>query len=155
MIATGKNVSPDEKPLNDTWDVPRVDIAPYNFSKPFWEATRQKRLVIQYCTATGRYQFYPRPVSIFTGTRRLEWREVAATGTLFSYTIAHRGPDPFRGFEPYAVGTVTLDVGVNIVGNIIRCARKDLRIGMALGPYWHPLPNGMHLLMFQPAGAAG
>jgi uncharacterized OB-fold protein len=140
------------KPLNSTFDVMRSEIVPYAFSRAFWEATREKRLLIQRCVATGQYQFLPRPVSIFTGTRDLEWCEVSGRGELFSYTVAWRGPDAFRGHEPYAVGTVTLDVGVNIVGNIVRCDHENLRIGMRLEPHWHPLADGKHLLMFQPEG---
>ena len=66
--------------LNDTLGVKRA-IRHYDFSMPFWEATRQKKLLIQYCKVTGKYQHFPRPVSIFTGRRRdIEWREVSGKG---------------------------------------------------------------------------
>ncbi len=140
--------------LNDTLSVKR-DIKHYDFGMPFWEATRQKKLVIQYCKATGKYQHLPRPVSIFTGRRRdIEWREVSGKGTVFSYTIAHRGPPAFQGKEPYAVASVTLDVGVNLIANLINCKAQDLKVGMKVKPYWHPLDTGEHLLMFQPDTAA-
>jgi len=136
--------------LNDTLGVKR-DIKHYDFSMPHWEATRQKKLVIQFCKATGKYQHYPRPVSIFTGRRRdIEWREVSGDGTVLSYTVTHRGPPAFRGVEPYAVVSVTLDVGVNVIANIVNCKSEELAIGMKVKPYWHPLDDGTHLLMFQP-----
>lgn len=136
--------------LNDTLGVKR-DIKHYDFSMPYWEATRQKKMVIQYCKTTGKYQHFPRPVSIFTGRRRdIEWREVSGKGTVFSYTIAHRGPPAFRGAEPYAVVSVTLDVGVNVIADMVNCKAEELEIGMKVEPYWHPLDNGEHLLMFQP-----
>jgi uncharacterized OB-fold protein len=63
--------------LNDTLGVKR-DIKHYDFGMPFWEATKQKKLVIQYCKTAKKYQHFPRPVSIFTGRRRdIEWREVS------------------------------------------------------------------------------
>jgi len=136
--------------LNDTLDVKR-DIKHFDFSMPYWEATRQKKLLIQYCKATGKYQHFPRPVSIFTGRRRdIEWREVSGKGTLFSYTIAHRGTPLFRGSEPYAVVNVTLDIGVNVIANMVNCKAEELKVGMKAKPYWHPLEDGTHLLMFQP-----
>src|SRR5439155_20385544 len=99
------------KTLNDTFRIKRA-VKHFDFSEPYWEGTRQKKLVIQYCKATGKYQHFPRPVSIFTGKRRdIEWREVSGKGVVFSYTIAHRGTPLFRGTEPYAVASVTLDVG--------------------------------------------
>ena len=105
------------KPLNNTLGVKR-SIKHFDFSEPYWEETRQKKLVIQYCKATGKYQHFPRPVSIFTGRRRdIEWREVSGKGTVYSFTIAHRGPPAFHGKEPYAVASVTLDVGVNLIAD--------------------------------------
>jgi uncharacterized OB-fold protein len=102
------------------------------------------------------YQHFPRPVSIFTGRRRdIEWREVSGKGKVFSYTITHRGMPAFRGHEPYAIVNVTIEEGVNIITNIVNCKAEDLAVGMAVKPYWHPLEDGTHLLMFQPdTGAA-
>jgi uncharacterized protein len=136
--------------LNDTLTVKR-DIKHYDFGMPLWEATRQKKLVIQYCKTAKKYQHFPRPVSIFTGRRRdLEWREVSGKGTVFSFTIAHRGPLAFQGAEPYAIASVTLDVGVNVIAGVVNCAAEELKIGMKVKPYWHPLENGEHLLLWQP-----
>ena len=92
---------------------------------------------------TRKYQHFPRPVSIFTGRRRdIEWREVSGKGKVFSYTIAHRGTPAFRGTEPYAVASVTLDVGVNVIANMVNCTAEDLKVGMKVKPYWHPLDDG-------------
>jgi uncharacterized OB-fold protein len=140
--------------LNDALEVKR-DIRRYAFSRPYWEATRQKKLVVQYCKATGKFQHYPRPVSIFTGRRRdLEWREVSGKGEVFSYTVTRRGPAAFRGHEPYLVVSVTLDVGVNHVANMVNCTADEIRVGMKVVPYWHALEDGTHLLMFQPDRSA-
>ncbi len=45
---------------------------------------------------------------------------------------------------------MTLDVGVNFIANIVNCTAEELKVGMKVKPYWHPLDNGEHLLMFQP-----
>jgi uncharacterized OB-fold protein/zinc transporter ZupT len=101
--------STSNKPLNDTLGVKRA-IRHFDFSEPYWQASKQKKLVIQYCKVTGKYQHFPRPVSIFTGRRRdIEWREVSGKGKVFSFTIAHRGPPAFQGAEPYAIASVTID----------------------------------------------
>ena len=85
------------------------------------------------------------------GRRRdIEWREVSGKGEVFSYTITRRGTPAFRGTEPYAVVSVTLDVGVNFISDIINCTAEELKVGMKVKPYWHPLEDGTHLLMFQP-----
>ena len=137
--------------LHDTLDIARPAPTPSSFSAPYWEGTRQKKLLVQYCPRAGQYQWFARPVSIFTGRRDLEWREVSGQGEVFTWTITRRAPGLFRGHEPYVVATVTLDVGVNIVANLAQCPLDRLRVGLKVVPYWAPLPNGTHLLMFQPA----
>ncbi len=136
---------------NDTIDVVREPPTPRSFSRPYWEGTRQKKLLLQFDPRSGKYQFFPRANSLFDGHRALEWREVSGKGTVFTYTIARRGPPSFRGKEPYLIATVTLDVGVNIIANIVHCGLADIAIGMKVKPYWLPLANGTHLLMFEPA----
>jgi uncharacterized OB-fold protein len=139
------------KPLSDTLSVKR-SIKHFDFSEPYWESTKQKKLVLQRCKATGKFQHFPRPVSIFTGRRRdIEWKEVSGNGTVYSYTVTERGTPAFRGQEPYALVSVTLDVGVNFIANIVNCTMQELKVGMKVKPYWHPLDDGTHLLMFQPS----
>jgi uncharacterized OB-fold protein len=138
------------KPLNDTLGVKR-SIKHFDFSEPYWEGTKQKKLVLQRCKVTGKFQHFPRPVSIFTGRRSdIEWCEVSGKGEIYSYTITQRGTPAFRGTEPYAVVSVTLDVGVNFIADIVNCPADELKVGMKVKPYWHPLEDGTHLFLFQP-----
>jgi uncharacterized OB-fold protein len=137
--------------LNDLLDIERPLPPARSFSAPFWDATREKRLVIQYDRVADAYQFYPRPTSIHTGRRaNLEWREVSGRGKVFSYTIVRRARPPFRDREPYIVAMVTLNEGVNVMSNIIHCSEDELATGMLVKPYWHALPDGRHLLLFEP-----
>jgi uncharacterized OB-fold protein len=137
--------------LNDTLSVKREAPKPRSFSLPFWEATRDKKLLLQYCRRSGRYQFFPRATSIADGHRDLEWREVSGRGAIFSHTVARRAREPFQGHEPFAIAVVTLEEDVNLMGNLVHCALDEIRIGLKVVPFWAPLPNGMHLLMFEPA----
>ena len=141
--------------LNDTLGVEREVPRHYTFSEPYWDGTREKKLLLQYCRKSGQYQFYPRPVSIFSGTRDLEWREVSGRGQVFSWTVAHIARPPFAGHTPYLVATVTLDEGVNVIANLINCPLDRVAIGLRVRPAWTPLPDGTNLLLFEPADIAG
>src|SRR5712691_7555214 len=136
--------------LNDTLNVSREPPKPRSFSKAYWDATREKRLIAQYDKRSGKYQFFPRPTSIYDGHRDLEWREVSGKGEIFSFTIAHRARPPFQGHEPFAIGLVTLDEGVNVMANLVHCGLEKIRIGLRVKPFGLPLANGTHLLMFEP-----
>jgi uncharacterized OB-fold protein len=137
----------------DTAGVDRLPIRPAPFTAPYWEAAREHRLVIQFCPDAQRYQFFPMPMSQFTGRRDLEWREVLATGQLYSYTVTHRGPGPFRGHEPYVVASVDLDAGVRVIGLLVGSPPENIEIGMPVIGCWSDLPDGNSLLMFTPQAA--
>jgi uncharacterized OB-fold protein len=140
-----------DKPLNDTRSVLRRPIAPSNFSKPFWDASGQKRLLLQYCERTGQYQFFPRPLSLFTARRGgLVWRESPGRGSVYTYTVTHLGAGPFRGHEPFIVALVELEEGVRILANIVNCTAEQIHIGLPVSPFWHELGDGKCLLMFEP-----
>jgi uncharacterized protein len=136
--------------LNDTLGIHREPPKPRSFSKAYWDATREKRLIVQYDKRSGKYQFFPRATSIYDGHRNLDWREVSGKGEIFSYTIAYRARPPFQGHEPFVIGLVTLDERVNVMANIVHCDRDRLNIGLRVKPFWAPLSNGTHLLMFEP-----
>jgi len=136
--------------LNDTRNVERTPPTPLNHTKPFWEATRDKRFLLQYDPRNGKYQFFPRPVSIYDGKGDLEWREVSGEGVIFSYTIQVRARPPFQGHEPFALGIITLKENVNIMANLVNCEREHLRIGLPVRLCWLPLSDGAHLPAFEP-----
>ena len=68
----------------------------------------------------------------------LEWREITGHGTVFSWTITHRGTDKFRAVEPYAVACVTFDeANVNHIANVVNCTADQLKVGMRVRAYGH------------------
>jgi uncharacterized protein len=138
--------------IKDTLNVKRDPVPSRTFSKAYWNASRDKKLVIQYDPRTKRFQHFPRPASIVTGHRALEWREVSGKAEVFSYTIARRTREPFAGHEPFFIVMVTLEEGVNVMANMVGCSHEEMKIGLKVKPYWAPLPDGTHLLMFQPNG---
>jgi hypothetical protein len=124
---------------------------PSDFSRPFWEATKQHTLLLQYDPEVKRYQFFPRPVSIFTGRRNLEWRAAAGTGSVYTFTIVHRAPLPaFATRTPYVVASIELDEGVRIMAQLIDCAPEDARIGMRVQLAWEPRGE-YNVAVFAPA----
>ncbi|MBX2857696.1 MAG: Zn-ribbon domain-containing OB-fold protein [Cellvibrionaceae bacterium] len=140
----------DIKSLNDTLSAERSAPRHFSFTEPYWEATKEKKVFLQYCPTTEQYQFHPRPKSIFSGSADLEWREVSGKGSVFTFTIACIGRPPFAEHVPYALVTVELDEGVRVIGNLVDCTPENIKIGMRVKPFWSPLPDGTNLLMFTP-----
>ncbi|HTW82872.1 MAG TPA: Zn-ribbon domain-containing OB-fold protein [Candidatus Sulfotelmatobacter sp.] len=125
-------------------------IGTYVDSQPFWDGAREGKLVLQFCRDSGRFQHYPRPVSIYTGSRNLEWRAVKGTGEVFACTIARVAPPDFAPLVPYAVATVQLDEGVRIIARVIDVPPEQVRIGMRVRVAFEQLAD-QHYPVFVPA----
>jgi uncharacterized protein len=134
---------------NDTTAWQRPAPQPTSFTQPFWNATRERRLLLQYCTVARKFQHYPRPVSIYTGRHTIEWRAVAGTGRIYAFTVTHRAPPPFRGQEPYVVATIELDEGVRLMSNIVGCRPADVRVGVRVRLAWAPTAEGFNFPVFE------
>ena len=128
-------------------------------SGPFWEATREGRLLVQWCISCDRGVFYPRAFCPFCEptnalTRALEWREASGRATVHAAVVEHRPQAAgvtFSGGEPYCIALVDLEEGVRMMTNIVGCPPNDVRSGMAVTVTWEPLADGRQLALFQPA----
>ena len=122
---------------------------PSLLTKPFWDAAKQRKLVVQYDPDSRSYQWWPRAVSVKTGKMNLEWKEVSGNGTLYSYTVTHV---PALGFEervPYLVGLVELDEGVRIISTLSGITEDNVSIGMPLRVSWEQLTDEINIFSFE------
>jgi uncharacterized OB-fold protein len=125
---------------------------PTEVSRPFWEAARQHRLLIQRSRKTGEHVFYPRAVSPFGEDDELDWVEASGRGTLYSFTVARRATAPqWEPDVPYVIAIVELEEGVHMTANIVDCAPEDVSIGMPLEVAFHDVTPDVTLPQFRPA----
>ena len=109
-------------------------------SGPFWEATREGRLLVQWCTACDRGVFYPRVVlPALLRSRRAGARSSGATpaggrpSTPPGSSTGPRPPAPTSpAAQPYCVALVDLEEGVRMLTNVVGCPPDDVRSGMAV-----------------------
>ena len=108
-------------------------------SAPFWQGTREGKLLLQYCPESGRFQHFPRPISLYTGSRKLEWREVSGKGTVYSHTVLRTPGLGADGRLPCVLALVDLDEGVRILANLPSCQPGGVRIGDKVKLVWDEL----------------
>jgi uncharacterized OB-fold protein len=125
-----------------------------SLTAPFWEATRDGRLLLQWCTTCDQAVFYPRAICPQCLGDELEWRTSAGAGRVYAVTVEHRPQDPrMAARAPYAVALVELDEGPRLVSNIVGCDPASVTVGMRVNVDWEPLSDGRQLPVFRPAGA--
>lgn len=134
-----------DKPL------PHPAPRPSALSQPMWDAAKQGKLLLQYDRKAGKYQFFPRPLAIYSGSDEVEWREASGKGKLYAWTLVHV---PLRGLEdvaPYVSAAVELDEGVRLMARIVDCDPKALKPGMRLRVAWDKVGDGsLSMFVFRP-----
>ena len=68
-----------------------------DLSQPFWEAAKQRRLVVQRCQECGYFNHPPRPACEACQSQQLQFEPVSGRGTIYSFTVMHQ-PN-IAGFE--------------------------------------------------------
>lgn len=126
---------------------------PTEVTRPFWDAAREHRLVIQRSAMTGKYVFYPRSVSPFAPGDELVWTEVSGKGKVYSFTVARRATAPqWAADGPYVIAIVELDEGPHMTANILGCPPSDVVIGMSVQACFEDVTPEVTLVQFRPAG---
>lgn len=129
---------------------PRPVPVPTNITKPFWDAAKQGKLVLQRCRRCGTWQYWPRPVCMRCISRDLEWKEAAGRGVVYSFTITRLPPEGFEGREPYVLASVDLLEGTRMMAQLLNCTIDRVRIGLPVRVVWEKLTDEISLPQFEP-----
>ena len=70
---------------------------PDELSRPFWDAARERRLMIQRCISCGYYNHPPRRFCDACLTHELRFEPVSGRGAVYTFTVMHQ--HDVAGFE--------------------------------------------------------
>jgi uncharacterized OB-fold protein len=108
-------------------------------------------IVIQRCASCGTRQHPPEEVCHVCGSMSFDHDTLAATGTVYSYTIVHYAANKtLADSVPYTVVLVSLDEAptIRVVGNLVG---TEVQIGMPVVAQWdeHTAEDGTAILLPQ------
>ncbi|CAM5595435.1 DNA-binding protein [Streptomyces spiroverticillatus] len=100
------------------------------FTRPYWQAAAEGRLLVRRCGACLRAHHYPREFCPYCWSEDVEWEEVSGRGTLYTWSVVHRNDlPPFGERVPYVAAVVDLEEGPRMMTEVVGCAESELRIG--------------------------
>lgn len=112
----------------------------------FWDATRECRLVIQWCDACDRGIHFPRAGCPSCLGSDLSFRPTEGIGTVYALSVMPKpGNAGMAGRAPYVVALVDLPEGVRMLGNVLGDDALEVAVGDEVRVAWEPLPDGRHL----------
>lgn len=126
-------------------------------TRPFWEATRRREYLLQWCSSCETPIFYPREICPACLGTQMEWRPSRGSGEVHAVSVQHLPAAAFPAFNegPYAVALIELAEGVRVMSNVVGCPPEEVTVGMQVTVTWEPLSDGRNLPLFEPAGQAG
>ena len=118
-----------------------------------WEAAREGRLALPYCTPCRRFQWPVRASCLQCGGK-LEWREASGQGRIAAYSIVRRAVN--RELEPdapYAIAFIELVEGGRLFANVVGSNPEALRVGLAVRCRFEPaLDSTLSVPVFELTG---
>lgn len=129
---------------------PIPPIAPW--SKPYWDAANDHKLLIQYCPTCEKHIFYPRLVCPFCFNEEIVWVEASGKGKVYAFSVVqNNAPSPFIEDMPYVIAIVHLDEGVPMMTNIVGCEPESVHSEMPVEVTFEKLTDHITLPKFKPA----
>jgi uncharacterized OB-fold protein len=121
-------------------------------SLPYWNAARERRLVIRKCLACEAMHFMPRYLCPACWSDQLEWVDSPGRGVVHSFTVIRRAPLPaFAARSPYVVALIELDEGPRMVANVLGDDALAVKIGDRVEVIFEDRGDGAMLPQFKRA----
>jgi uncharacterized OB-fold protein len=135
-------------PAAARFDLPEAD----DFTRPFWGAAAEGRLLIRRCRACARAHHYPREFCPHCWSEDVAWERASGRATLYTWSVVHRNDlPPFGARVPYTAAVVDLVEGPRMMTEIVECGEGELSVGMELEVVFRRVDGGMTVPVFRPA----
>ncbi|MCX5169762.1 Zn-ribbon domain-containing OB-fold protein [Streptomyces antibioticus] len=111
------------------YDLPEADA----FTRAYWDAAAEGRLLIRRCGDCGRAHHYPREFCPYCWSESVTWENASGRATLYTWSVVHRNDlPPFGERTPYVAAVVDLAEGPRMSTEVVDMGVCALRAGMAL-----------------------
>ncbi|WP_316769382.1 Zn-ribbon domain-containing OB-fold protein [Streptomyces sasae] len=113
---------------------PRHDLPePDAFTRPYWDAAAEGRLLLRRCRSCGRAHHYPREFCPHCWSEDVTWEPATGRATLYTWSVVHRNDlPPFGDRVPYVAAVVDLAEGPRMMTEVVDADPETLRAGLEL-----------------------
>lgn len=126
----------------------------YPEERPYWEALRQRKVVLPRCKSCAQAWYPLGPACPNCFALDFDWSPMTGKGVLHNYVVYHKAFAPWLEKRvPYAVAQVELDEGPRLTTNLLDCPLDQIKIGMRVEATFEDITDDITLLQFRPAAA--
>lgn len=136
-----------------TTDTPRFDLPTIDDeTRPFWEGTREGKLLLRSCNTCGVVHYYPRPFCPSCWSDDVTWVEAGGRATLYTHSTVYTNDlPPFPAQVPYIAAVVDLAEGPRMMTQVVDCPPDRLAVGMDLVVTFREVTDEVTIAVFRPA----
>lgn len=134
-------------------NLPAKPPAPSHETEAFWKATAEGTLLLYRCGDCESYIWYPRLFCPDCASQNVTMAPATGRGSIYSYTIVHRGQGRWREVSPYIIAFVELEEGPRMLTNIVECEIDAVCIDLAVEVVFDDTGEGASLPRFKPQAA--
>ncbi|MFC4506420.1 MULTISPECIES: Zn-ribbon domain-containing OB-fold protein [Streptomyces] len=114
--------------MSARYDLPEADA----FTRTYWDAAAEGRLLIRRCGTCGRAHHYPREFCPHCWSEDVTWQLASGRATLYTWSVVHRNDlPPFGERTPYVAAVVDLAEGPRMSTELVG-EPGELSAGMEL-----------------------
>ena len=127
-------------------------LATDQWTRPFWDAAREHKLVGAQCGNCGRFRLPPSPMCPKCHSQNIDWVTLSGKGVIYTYTIVTRAMFPaMEPHIPYVAAVIELpDAGrTRLVSNIVGAKVGDIAIGGKVRVIWEDRKDGNTVPQFE------
>ncbi|MEU2504136.1 Zn-ribbon domain-containing OB-fold protein [Streptomyces sp. NPDC007863] len=119
------------------------------FTRAYWDAAAEGRLLIRRCRACDRPHHYPREFCPHCWSEDGEWTEASGRATLYTWSVVHRNDlPPFGDRVPYVAAVVDLAEGPRMMTRVVDVPEHALRPDMELTVAFETGEDGVAVPVF-------
>lgn len=131
---------------------PSINHLLNNETKPYFEATKENKLIIQYCSDCKTHQFYPRIFCMNCFSDQINWVEASGKGKVYSYSVVHKTSiKEMKDKVPYIIALIDLEEGVRLMSHLVDTDEKEISVGMDVSVIFREQIEEYKLPQFVPA----
>ncbi|MFE9039802.1 Zn-ribbon domain-containing OB-fold protein [Streptomyces sp. NPDC007818] len=119
------------------------------FTRAYWDAAAEGRLLIRRCRACARPHHYPREFCPHCWSEDVVWEPASGRATLYTWSVVHRNDlPPFGERVPYVAAVVDLAEGPRVMTEVVGVPEAALRVDMPLEAAFRTGPDGVTVPVF-------
>jgi len=126
--------------------LPKQGVVPDEFTKPYWDAANEDRLVIHNCKSCDKMQHPPAPACKQCGSSdNMEWKQVSGRGKIQMYGVIHDSPlRTLQVDQPFNLAVITLDddPGIQAYSHLPGVPVDEVTLGASVEVMFEVLSNG-------------